>query len=158
MEQDAFECLVSRLTRDLSRRSLGIIFAAALSQVPPASAKKRKKGKKKKKSSPHETPPTTRPPHGTTTPAPQPETYTNVLTWGVQGSDPGQLDTPWGLGIDEHDHLYVAEAQNRRVSKFSNTGAFIATGDVVRANRVDWLGWGDGDPMIPSPLWSSNPV
>lgn len=42
-----------------------------------------------------------------------------------QGSGQGQVDTPLGLAVDSQDNLYVADAGNRRVDKFSPSGKFL---------------------------------
>jgi len=58
---------------------------------------------------------------------------TFVLQWGGHGSRRGQFIQPRTLAIDEHDHIWVADACNHRIQVFD------ATGDEVRLVRI----WGE---------------
>lgn len=46
-----------------------------------------------------------------------------LFEWGSHGSEPGQFLRPAKLEIDEHDHLWVADACNHRVQVFDATGS-----------------------------------
>ncbi len=46
--------------------------------------------------------------------------------WGSEGNGPGQFDFPYGLAVDDSDHLYVADSQNHRIQKFDPSGNFVA--------------------------------
>ena len=46
-----------------------------------------------------------------------------LYQWGSHGSEPGQFMRPQGLALDEHDHLWVADACNHRIQVFDATGA-----------------------------------
>ena len=45
--------------------------------------------------------------------------------WGTDGFGPGQFDSPAGVAVDRAGNVYVADTNNNRVQKFSNTGMFI---------------------------------
>ncbi|GIS82549.1 MAG: hypothetical protein CM1200mP15_11810 [Dehalococcoidia bacterium] len=45
-----------------------------------------------------------------------------IREWGSQGSDPGMLDSPWGIAIDSENNTYVADHKNDRFQKFGPTG------------------------------------
>ena len=46
--------------------------------------------------------------------------------WGLQGSDPGLLEYPQGIGADAAGVLYVADTRNHRIQKFTADGRFLA--------------------------------
>jgi DNA-binding beta-propeller fold protein YncE len=45
-----------------------------------------------------------------------------LLQWGSHGIEPGQFARPQGLAIDEHDHIWVADACNHRIQVFDASG------------------------------------
>ena len=45
-----------------------------------------------------------------------------VYQWGEHGEAPGQFQRPQGLVMDEHDHLWVADASNNRIQVFDVSG------------------------------------
>lgn len=47
--------------------------------------------------------------------------------WGTPGSGPGQLNRPYGLARDMLGTLWVVEAGNRRMQRFSATGDWLKT-------------------------------
>ena len=47
--------------------------------------------------------------------------------WGSRGSGDGELDSPWGIALDAHGDVYVADWGNDRVQKFSPNGRFIVS-------------------------------
>ncbi len=49
----------------------------------------------------------------------------HLLTIGSYGSGPGQFYLPHGLSTGDAGHLYVADAENHRISVFTWGGAFI---------------------------------
>ncbi|MDO8871952.1 MAG: hypothetical protein Q7V05_04365 [Methanoregula sp.] len=54
------------------------------------------------------------------------ETYTFVTKWGTQGSGgDGQFNEPYGVAVDSSGSVYVADAGNHRIQKFSSTGSFL---------------------------------
>jgi DNA-binding beta-propeller fold protein YncE len=66
--------------------------------------------------------------------------YQYQAQFGAPGSGDGQLQKPLGVAIDETAHdVYVTDAENHRVDKFSGSGAFLAT----------W-GWGVSDGVAHS--------
>ncbi|MGH7451680.1 MAG: hypothetical protein ACRENG_10070, partial [bacterium] len=50
-----------------------------------------------------------------------------VAQWGGEGSEPGKLKEPIGLALDGEGHLYVADAGNNRIQKFTTDGKFLLT-------------------------------
>lgn len=48
-----------------------------------------------------------------------------VLKWGTRGSGVGQLNSPFGLGLDGIGNVYVADTFNNRVQLFSPSGAVL---------------------------------
>lgn len=53
------------------------------------------------------------------------EVCTTSCKAGLEGDDAGQFSFPNGLGADFSGNLYVAEAQNRRISAFTTGGTFL---------------------------------
>lgn len=49
-----------------------------------------------------------------------------LTSWGSFGTDPGLLNEPWGLAVDD-EHVYVADTWNYRIQKFTTDGAFVAS-------------------------------
>ena len=50
------------------------------------------------------------------------------LAWGDSyGSGDDQLAQPMGIATDNSGNVYVADSQNNRVQKFTESGVFIAT-------------------------------
>jgi DNA-binding beta-propeller fold protein YncE len=54
-----------------------------------------------------------------------PGTWTRTGQFGSFGSAPGQLNSPRDIAIDGSGNIYVADAGNSRIEKFSSTGTFI---------------------------------
>ena len=73
---------------------------------------------------------------------PAPAMYSEVMSWGQEGSGPGQLRHPMGIAVDEQDFVYVADTENQRVVKFTSNGKFVAT----------WGGPGKGQPRFGRPI------
>jgi tripartite motif-containing protein 71 len=51
-----------------------------------------------------------------------------LLVWGSTEADPGQFETPEGLGVDSRNNIYVTDTFNDRIEKFSPTGEFEGVG------------------------------
>ena len=50
---------------------------------------------------------------------------TYVTSFGSRGADPGEMGQPYGIAVDPNDgSIYVADLNNRRVDKFSDSGVF----------------------------------
>ena len=45
-----------------------------------------------------------------------------LFQWGGHGREPGQFVRPQNLAIDQHDHIWVADACNHRIQVFDATG------------------------------------
>jgi hypothetical protein len=54
--------------------------------------------------------------------APPPFSITYIATWGVRGSDPGQLEQPTDIATDSLGNIYLADAGSRFVDKFTWEG------------------------------------
>lgn len=48
-----------------------------------------------------------------------------LLQWGGHGSQPGQFMRPQNMVVDEHDHLWVADACNHRIQIFDAEGRIL---------------------------------
>ncbi|RMH34129.1 MAG: 6-bladed beta-propeller [Nitrospirae bacterium] len=53
------------------------------------------------------------------------EGYTVISTWGKQGRGPGAFDGPFDVAVDAEGFVYVTDAGNRRVQKFTPDGTFV---------------------------------
>src|SRR5262249_12169883 len=49
-----------------------------------------------------------------------------VTKWGNAGSGDGEFNSPIGVAVDANGNVFVADWENQRVQKFTNTGAFLA--------------------------------
>ena len=49
------------------------------------------------------------------------------LKWGASGSADGQFSTPDGIAVDAAGNVFVADRDNDRIQKFSNSGAHLST-------------------------------
>ncbi|MBT5472424.1 MAG: hypothetical protein HOK41_17605, partial [Nitrospina sp.] len=47
-------------------------------------------------------------------------------SWGSQGAGPGQFNEPFAIAVDASGSVYVADARNHRVQKFTDDGKFIS--------------------------------
>jgi DNA-binding beta-propeller fold protein YncE len=45
--------------------------------------------------------------------------------WGTLGDAPGQFDFPPGVAVDAAGHVYVTDANNDRIQKFTGNGTFL---------------------------------
>lgn len=51
--------------------------------------------------------------------------YRLVTSWGSQGSGAGQFTNPCGIAVGPNGEVYVADAGNNRIQKFSANGTFL---------------------------------
>lgn len=49
-----------------------------------------------------------------------------IMQWGSHGEEPGQFSRPQGMAIDEHDHIWVADACNHRIQVFDTEGHLLS--------------------------------
>jgi len=54
-----------------------------------------------------------------------PESVSNMLEGG-KGTGKGEFDSPTGIAVDANGNVLVADTNNRRIEKFSPTGAFLS--------------------------------
>jgi DNA-binding beta-propeller fold protein YncE len=52
-------------------------------------------------------------------------TVTFVKSWGIKGSAPGRFNEPYGITVDREGFVYVTDARNSRVQKFTSDGEFL---------------------------------
>jgi tripartite motif-containing protein 71 len=57
-----------------------------------------------------------------------------LAEWGEDGSEPGQMDTPFGIGLDADGTLLIAEFNGNRVQRFTPEGEILD-------------GWGEGGSL-----------
>jgi len=48
-----------------------------------------------------------------------------MMSWGTEGSGPGQMQNPFGVATDPDGNVYVAEWGNHRVQKFAANGIYL---------------------------------
>ena len=56
-------------------------------------------------------------------------------SWGSMGSANGRFDHPVAIATDASGHVYVADAGNHRIEKFSSTGTFLTKWGSPRLRR-----------------------
>ena len=84
---------------------------------------------------------------------PAPQIYTFVTSWGEKGDGNGQFGRrPFGIAIDQVGSVYIADAESRRIQKFTQSGDFIsawaADGMAVAADADGNVYVGDNHPAI----------
>ena len=52
-----------------------------------------------------------------------------ITSWGGDGSEPGQFQTPHGIWVDADERVYVVDRANGRVQVFDNEGTVLAIWD-----------------------------
>jgi len=70
------------------------------------------------------------------------------LSWGAQGTGPGQFNAPRGVATDKHDGVFVLDTGNNRVQKFFCEGDSIVWANPSGGNWSDASNWSDG--RVPS--------
>jgi DNA-binding beta-propeller fold protein YncE len=82
------------------------------------------------------------------TPMPLPDAYSEDweslparLSWGSEGSGPGQFLWPRGIAISDDGFIYVADSQNHRIQKLTADGEFVNA----------WGFYGDCGVLTPDP-------
>ena len=60
---------------------------------------------------------------------------TPVLTFGGRGDGNGQFDHPWSIVIDDEGCLYVTDAINKRIQKFTAEGEYLSQFSVDVHNK-----------------------
>jgi len=62
-----------------------------------------------------------------------------LLSWGVTGSDDGQLDQPVDVALGSDGHLFVVDAGNNRVQKFSTDGDHLLSFGSIGINDGEFM-------------------
>ncbi|MEX2472657.1 MAG: hypothetical protein WEA34_10780, partial [Gemmatimonadota bacterium] len=57
------------------------------------------------------------------------EVYEWHASWGGTGSGPGEFDGPIGIAVDGAGFVYVSDAGNNRIQKFTADGRFVTEWD-----------------------------
>ena len=66
---------------------------------------------------------------------------TYLTQWGSSGTGNGQFNQPYGVATDAAGDVYVADAGNNRIQKFTGTGTYI----------TQWGSGGSGDGQFDYP-------
>src|SRR5262249_49723759 len=64
-----------------------------------------------------------------------------LLQWGSLGGGDGQFNGPHGVAVDVAGNVYVADQNNNRIQKFSDTGTYLG----------QWGSLGSGNGQFNSP-------
>ena len=64
-----------------------------------------------------------------------------LTQWGSQGTGNGQFSFPTGVPTDATGNVYVADTENRRIQKFTDTGSYL----------TQWGSLGSGDGQFDYP-------
>ena len=64
-----------------------------------------------------------------------------VLKWGSQGKNDGEFHSPFGVALNSHGDIYVADSSNNRVQKFNSDGTYLS--------QFGSTGSGDGEFQKP---------
>ena len=67
--------------------------------------------------------------------------YEFITKWGSSGNEDGQFQNPWGIAVDSSGYVYVADASNCRIQKFTSSGSFV----------TKWGNYGSGDGQFNQP-------
>lgn len=74
------------------------------------------------------------------------ESYAVVASWGRAGTRPGELREPIGVAVDDSGYVYVSDAGNDRIQKFTAGGELVAawgesgtgSGELRRPMHIAW--------------------
>lgn len=59
-----------------------------------------------------------------------------LLTWGKQGTGPGEFDTVHNIAVDRESRVYICDRSNDRIQVFDRDGQFLAQWDVRGPNDL----------------------
>ncbi len=59
--------------------------------------------------------------------------------FGSQGSAPGQFQSPRGIEVGPNGFIYVADAGNNRIQKFTADGQFVAAWNVIEMEEMETM-------------------
>jgi DNA-binding beta-propeller fold protein YncE len=51
--------------------------------------------------------------------------YSYLTQWGSFGTGNGQFNVPFGVAVDSFGNVYVADADNSRIQKFTSGGTYL---------------------------------
>lgn len=79
-----------------------------------------------------------------------------LMSWGVKGIEPGQLNLPHAIDVDRNRRVYVADAHNSRIQVFDENGRFLDQWPnvwrpdfiMVSADQHLWIAAGATDMML----------
>ena len=66
------------------------------------------------------------PPEPVPTTTPPISVLTFLIKWGTNGSSDEQFDGPWDIAVAPDGNVYVADALNHRIQKFTSDGVFVS--------------------------------
>lgn len=70
-----------------------------------------------------------------------------VSDWGTKGDDPGQLDDPQSIAVDTVGNVYIANAGNAFIEKFSSNGTPLLAFQENRLKQPQSIAVDDGGAM-----------
>lgn len=79
------------------------------------------------------------------TATPSPLQFTSE--WGTKGDDPGQLDDPQSIAVDSVGNVYIANAGNAFIEKFSSNGTPLLAFQENRLKQPQSIAVDDGGAM-----------
>ena len=55
----------------------------------------------------------------------KPGEFKTLMSFGSEGTGPGQFENPWGVAVNKHGEMAVSDNNNHRVQVFSTEGRFL---------------------------------
>jgi streptogramin lyase len=72
-------------------------------------------------------------------PQSQPAPLVFIGSWGVKGSDPGQLDKPYSIATDGVGNVFIADAGNLYIGKFDPEGTPLLSFQELGLHHPQWV-------------------
>ncbi|MAF10992.1 hypothetical protein CMK11_11140 [Candidatus Poribacteria bacterium] len=61
-----------------------------------------------------------------------------LLTWGRQGTGPGEFDTVHNIAVDQESRVYICDRSNNRIQVFDSEGQYLTQWDIPGPNDL-WI-------------------
>ncbi|KAI8497217.1 hypothetical protein Bbelb_251660 [Branchiostoma belcheri] len=78
------------------------------------------------------------------------------VTFGGEGSGPGQFDHPWGVTVTDEGEVFVADTENQRIQVFTLQGTFVRQFPTVVSDPHDVALDGEGNLWVVGGTGSAN--